>query len=42
MKEQSNNKNTAPISENRIGWWKAIIESIDDGGVLIINQKGYE
>ncbi|MFB5934658.1 hypothetical protein [Peribacillus frigoritolerans] len=41
MKEQSNNKNTASISENSIGWWKAIIESINDG-VLMINQNGYE
>lgn len=41
LKEQSNNKNTASISENSIGWWKAIIESINDG-VLMINQNGYE
>ncbi|MFJ7512708.1 hypothetical protein ACIQW7_25170 [Peribacillus simplex] len=41
MKEQSNNKNTASISENSIGRWKAIIESINDG-VLMINHNGYE
>ncbi|MDM5291853.1 PAS domain-containing protein [Peribacillus simplex] len=41
MKEQSNNKNTASISENSIGRWKAIIESINDG-VLMIDHNGYE
>ncbi|MFF2455563.1 sigma-54 interaction domain-containing protein [Peribacillus simplex] len=40
MKEQSNNKNNASISENSIGWWKAIIESINDG-VLVIDHNGY-
>ncbi|MFE5430781.1 PAS domain-containing protein [Peribacillus simplex] len=40
MKEQSNNKYTASISENSIGWWKAIIESINNG-VLMIDHNGY-
>ncbi|MGE7609859.1 hypothetical protein ACQKML_25135 [Peribacillus frigoritolerans] len=40
MKEQANNKNTASISENSIGWWKAIIESINEGA-LVIDHNGY-
>lgn len=40
MKEQSNNHNLALIDENSVFWWKAIVESINDG-VLVIDHDGY-